>query len=155
MSAKEFLLRDATVFAALRHETVDLLLDRAEPMTVRAGESLLREGEPGGDLYVIRSGRVEVFRERQREGDRRRLRVTLAELGPGDCLGETSLLGTLPRTASVVALTDCALSRFRNAELHALCDRDAREFALLMMNLGREVSRRLWQMNERLLELVP
>lgn len=143
---------DATAFAALKAESIQFLLARATTVTLRAGDKFLREGDPGGDLYVVRSGRVEVFLERPQEKTPEASHIRLAELGPGDCLGETSLLGVLPRTASVLALTDGVAIRLRNTDLLALSEKDPREFAILMINLGREVARRLWQMNERLLE---
>ena len=143
---------DATAFAALRPDTLDFLLQRAQTVALRKGECFLHEGDPGGDLYVVREGRVEVFLEREDEVTRKPARIHLAELGSGDCLGETSLLGVLPRTASVVALSDGVAIRLRNTDLLALSEHDPREFAILMINLGREVARRLWQMNERLME---
>ena len=142
----------ATAFAALKPESVQFLLGRAHSVPLHAGDTFLHEGDPGGDLYVVRTGRVEVFLERKDEGTPEPVRIHLAELGPGDCLGETSLLGVLPRTASVVALTEGTAIRLRNTDLLAFSEKDPREFAILMINLGREVARRLWLMNERLLE---
>ena len=150
--ADEIALPDTTAFAALRRETLDFLVGRARQIHARAGDVFLREGEPGGNLYVVLRGRVEVYLEESAAESEPTPRVPLAELGPGDCLGETSLLGILPRTASVVALTDCEVAVLRGKDLFDLSELDAREFALLVMNLAREVSRRLWRMNERLRE---
>ncbi len=77
-----------------------------------AGESILSEGSTGLGLFVITSGRVEVFKTH--EG--RKLR--LAVLEGGDVLGEMALLDDQPRSASAAALddTDCLLlsrDRFR------------------------------------------
>jgi CRP/FNR family transcriptional regulator, cyclic AMP receptor protein len=150
--ADEIALADTTAFAALRRETLDFLVGRARPIHARAGDVFLREGEPGGNLYVVLRGRVEVYLDESAADGEPTPRVPLAELGPGDCLGETSLLGILPRTASVLALTDCELAVLRGKDLFDLSELDAHEFALLVMNLAREVSRRLWRMNERLRE---
>ncbi len=152
MSVPEIDPPAATAFAALKPESVQFLLGRAHSVPLHAGDTFLHEGDPGGDLYVVRTGRVEVFLERNDEGTPEPVRIHLAELGPGDCLGETSLLGVLPRTASVVALTEGSAIRLRNTDLLAFSEKDPREFAILMINLGREVARRLWLMNERLLE---
>ena len=62
------------------------------------GAALLRQGETGVGLFVIVSGQVRVTRH-QEGGDER----DLAMLGPGDVLGEMSLLDDLPRSASAVA----------------------------------------------------
>lgn len=72
----------------------------AATVNVKAGKLLFKEGDEGGGLYIIRRGRVQVFRERND------LEVQLAELGPGDVLGTMTLLTGEPRTASVRALED-------------------------------------------------
>jgi CRP-like cAMP-binding protein len=144
-------VRDASVFGALRPETVEFLLARSTVVEVAAGTPLVVEDEPGGDLYVIRSGRAEVVKQRS-SGTGTVRRVRLAEVGAGDCIGEVSFLGILPRNASVVALEDCVAVRFRGSDLHLLYERDPREFAMLVLNLGREAARRLWNANERLLQ---
>ena len=72
----------------------------AETVKFKAGSLLFKEGDEGGGLYILRRGRVRVFRERNN------LEVVLAELGPGDVLGTMTLLTGEPRTASVRALEE-------------------------------------------------
>lgn len=69
-----------------------------ETVKYRPGEVLFKEGEEGGDLYVIRSGRVRVYRERNNT------EIVLADVGPGEVIGTMTLLHNEPRTASVRAL---------------------------------------------------
>jgi len=69
-----------------------------ETVKYRPGEVLFKEGDVGGDLYVIRSGRVRVYRERNN------LEVMFADVGPGEVFGTMTLLNNEPRTASVRAL---------------------------------------------------
>lgn len=71
-----------------------------ETVKFKAEQLLFKEGDEGGGLYIIRRGRVRVFRERNN------LEVSLAELGPGDVLGSMTLLTGEPRTASVRALDE-------------------------------------------------
>jgi CRP/FNR family cyclic AMP-dependent transcriptional regulator len=142
-------LEKVTIFGALKPATLRFLFERATPLNARAGEILVREKEEGGDLYVIESGQAEVFKERQSPNP---VRVHIANLGPGDCFGETSMLACMPRSASVVAVTDCAGLRLRGTDLLDLYHHDVDQFALLMLNLGRETARRLWLSNELLLQ---
>ena len=64
---------------------------------------IVREGDPGEALYLIRKGCVEVFTLEQNK------RVKLSELGPGACFGEVALLSGRPRTANVMAKEDCTI----------------------------------------------
>ena len=64
-----------------------------------AGTTLVREGRPGSEFYVIVAGRAEATLRGQH----------LATLGPGDFFGEMSLLEVAPRAATVVAETDLSL----------------------------------------------
>ena len=63
-------------------------------MTARAGDVVIREGEPGDLFYVIESGEVEILG---------------TTFGPGESFGEIALLRDVPRTATVTALTDVEL----------------------------------------------
>jgi CRP/FNR family transcriptional regulator, cyclic AMP receptor protein len=74
------------------------------------GETIVRMGEPGSALYVIRSGRVNVVRE-QSSGNA----VVLAMFGPGEFFGELSIFDGERRSASVIAVEPTetvALGRF-------------------------------------------
>ncbi|PRQ08707.1 protein kinase domain-containing protein [Enhygromyxa salina] len=68
--------------------------------TFAANEWIIREHEVGDAAYILISGRCEVFK--QIDGKQESLRT----LGPGDVFGETAILASTPRTASVVTLTD-------------------------------------------------
>jgi len=65
--------------------------------TLKSGETLFHQGEPGDCAYAIESGQLEVYRGR---GARRKV---LALLGPGEVIGEMAVIDRLPRTASAVA----------------------------------------------------
>jgi CRP/FNR family cyclic AMP-dependent transcriptional regulator len=98
------LLEGIPLFASL---TGDERWDLARRITVKdvaAGEHLFWIGDPGSEFYVISSGRMLVTYP---DGDGHE--VTLAVLGPGDFLGEVSLLDGGPRTASVRAESDASL----------------------------------------------
>jgi CRP-like cAMP-binding protein len=62
------------------------------------GSLLVREGQSSDGAYIIKQGRVAVFRVRQNK------RIGLGERGPGDMVGELALLTDEPHTASVEAL---------------------------------------------------
>ena len=66
----------------------------------KPGEVVFREGDKGAELFVIKSGKVEV-----RTGNRR-----LETLRENEIFGEMALIDDSPRSATVVALTDVTLA---------------------------------------------
>jgi hypothetical protein len=68
--------------------------------TLKAGDTLVRQGEPGSDLYLVLDGVVRV----DRDGEQ------LAEVGPGAILGERAYLEGGTRTATLVAATACRVA---------------------------------------------
>jgi CRP-like cAMP-binding protein len=71
--------------------------------TFPKGTVLFREGEPGKEMYVVQSGRVDVSK---RVGAVEKI---LASLGPGEFLGEMSILNNRPRSATATCAEDARL----------------------------------------------
>lgn len=98
-------------------------------------------------MFVLERGLVTVVRRwRGRE-------YRLRDLGPGDCFGEMALIDLFPRSASVVAIQDCSAIRLTNTDLMRVYEADVEQFALIQMNIARELSRRLRTADERLFRL--
>jgi putative ABC transport system ATP-binding protein len=93
----EFLQRNA-VFKNLSAATLAEVADKMTLERFAAGDVVIRQGEPGDKLYVIRSGSAEVLVAR--EGESRQV----AKLGQGDFFGEAALISGEPRNATVRAL---------------------------------------------------
>ncbi|MFN2420633.1 MAG: cyclic nucleotide-binding domain-containing protein [Gemmatimonadota bacterium] len=92
------LLRKVEVFAALSEDEARALAPRVRVAPYFAGDTVMRQGEPGDSLYIIDQGRVEVVVSHDGRSER------VAALGPGAFLGEMALLTGEQRTATVVAL---------------------------------------------------
>jgi signal transduction histidine kinase len=90
-------IRQVPVFAELSDAEAEQLWLASKRQTVAPGELLIKEGAPGGSLYIILNGSLEVTK---RDGDHE---ITLATRRECDVLGEMSLLEDTPRTASVRA----------------------------------------------------
>ena len=84
--------------------------------TLRAGETLFRQGDAGDCAYAIESGQIEVFRGRGA------LRKVLALLGPGEVIGEMAVIDHLPRTASAVARKPTRLRVITQSHLQGKLD---------------------------------
>ena len=93
------LLRSSPTFAALGAPELERLARSMKPVAVTAGETLMREGEPGDQAFLVADGELEV-----QIGDK-----PIATLGRCDLVGEIALLRGGVRTATVVAKTDSLL----------------------------------------------
>jgi CRP-like cAMP-binding protein len=71
-------------------------------------------------------------------------------LKEGDCFGEMAVMDHCPRSASVRAVKDCIAIRISAANLYGVYAEDLKQFALIQMNMGREVCRRLREADNRL-----
>jgi CRP-like cAMP-binding protein len=110
---------------------------------------VLEEGAVGPRMMVILEGQVEVLRR-----DDGGVQRAIARLGPGDVLGEMSLLLELPRTATVRALSDLkvfAMDRQAFLEMVELSDPSVLKLGL---ELSRVLAKRLTQLNDKVLELL-
>ncbi len=81
---------------------------------IPAGTTVFRQGEPGGSIYVIRSGKVRVLKESH---GRRRI---VSTLGPGDFFGEMAAVTGRPRSATVEVIEDAELLKVPAAKLQEM-----------------------------------
>ena len=138
------LLQQMPIFGGLPAEALELLLEGAPSVSVRAQDFFFREGDPAVSMFVLERGSVAVLRSWEgRE-------LLLRRLGKGDCFGEMALLDLFPRSAAVRAEEDCRAIELTPAHLYRLFERDPVQFAMIQMNIGREVSRRLRVADEQL-----
>ncbi|MFZ2063808.1 MAG: mechanosensitive ion channel family protein [Candidatus Binatus sp.] len=94
-------LRHVDWLRGLSDEELRLLVPTVAVRQFGAGEMLVRIGEPGESMFIVRSGRAEVLGQTA-DGQVRHL----AEIGAGVITGEMALMTGEPRNASVRAITD-------------------------------------------------
>ena len=138
------LLQDMPVFGGTSEDTLRLLLSLAPIVEVKRGDYFFRQGEPGESMFVLEQGRVAVLKGWNGHN------YLLRKLSDGDCFGEMALMDLHPRSASVIALDLCRAIEVDTRALQAVHQHNLEQFALIQMNMGREVSRRLRDANERL-----
>ena len=90
-------LGQVPLFAALGEESLKAIVDRCRRRCFLANETLFHEGDPGYTLYVILSGQVSI----QRWNEHGQV-IPIARRGPGEHIGELSLLDGAARSADAV-----------------------------------------------------
>lgn len=140
------LLQRMPVFGGIRADILQTLLDLCPVVSIPTNEYFFREHDQADSMFVIEKGKVAVLKNwRGRE-------YLLKILKDGDCFGEMAVMDLSPRSASVRAVEDCTAIRVSAANLYRLYEQDPKQFALIQMNMGREVTRRLREADNRLFE---
>lgn len=119
-------------FAALGLDERDTLARELETLSLKRGETLVREGEPADALYIVVSGRFAVTVEARAQ--------PVAEIGAGQPVGEIAFLAGGQRTATVTALRDSLVLRLGRAEFDALSERNPGIWRTLTLTLARRVA---------------
>ena len=112
------------------------------------GCQLLGEGDPARSLFVVCEGALEI-RKRGTNGTD----VRVATLRAGDCVGEMSLIDIQPRSASVSTMTPASVFRLELSEVAKLHRSNPGVYTFLIMNIAREISRRLRRADQVLADM--
>jgi CRP-like cAMP-binding protein len=86
-------LKDLDLFSSLSRRERKTLAQYTDELDIPEGRELVREGDFAYEFFVIESGRAEVVRDGHH----------VADLGPGDFLGEMGLVAHATRNATVIA----------------------------------------------------
>jgi serine/threonine protein phosphatase PrpC len=119
-----------------QNEVVGLARTRHYP----TGQTIVREGEPGGDLYVVLDGQVSI----EQHG------LPIATVGAGGHFGEMGLVDAGPRSASVRALTPIRAMVISREDMMGLMQRDPNLAVKLLWSFVQVLSQRLRVANTEL-----
>jgi len=101
---------------------LDVIAPLVKERELASGETLVRQGEPALELYVLRSGKLEIIKTD--EGDERE--HVIGEVKAGEVVGEVALFNEQPRFATVRATRDCVLDAITFSRLRPSPDQLAR-----------------------------
>ena len=116
-------LRAIPLFSGLTKQELRRVSGLMTPITIAAGRQLIKEGDVGREFMIILDGSAAVRRRGRK----------IADLGPGDFLGEVSVLSGAPRTADVVATTDMTVEVLTGGELSSLLDENVKMTKKILM----------------------
>jgi len=132
-------LREIGLFGALSEEVLSRLAASLKTTRVSPGETVFREGDGSArEMYVVLAGEMEVTKRSRRGRDTR-----VAILGPNDCFGEMSMIDMQARSATVRALSPSRLLKVTSEDMDLLYRSDLKSYALIVLNIARDLSRRL------------
>jgi CRP/FNR family transcriptional regulator len=130
-------LRDVSLFTGVSDEDLERIAGWMEVEVFSEGRTLAREGQSGYEFWVIDEGSIRI----EREG------TPVAVLGPGEVLGELTILGDGRRKAAAVAETDVRIfsmfgTHFREMQtaVPLVDERLQRDSLARLLELGEERS---------------
>jgi len=137
------LLQRMPIFGGIRADILRFVLDFCPVVSVPANDYFFHEHDQADSMFVLEAGKVAVLKSWGAQ------EYLLKILKAGDCFGEMAVMDLSPRSASVRATEGCTAIRISAANLYKLYERDPKQFALIQMNMGREVTRRLRESDDR------
>ncbi len=112
--------------------------------TLRDGEVIFRENDPGDRMFIIQSGSVSIHK--QIDGREHKL----AELGKGEFFGEMAIVSNTPRSATAIAVGQVEILSFDRAGFEAMIAKNTK----IAMSIIDKLSRRLQNANSQIQTLV-
>lgn len=141
-------LQAMPIFGGIREDILEYLLSASEVLAVPKDQYFFHENDRAEALYVLEVGEVAVLKLWNGQQN------VLRHLQQGDCFGEMALMDLFPRSASIRAVTPCTAIQLSTASFQKIYEMDLEQFALIQMNIGREVSRRLRVADEQLFRVM-
>lgn len=135
------------VFAGLGDHQIARIAGFTFPERLHEGDMIIEDSTLGKDLYIILSGRISVHLESIIPNTT----VVLASLGPGEILGEFSIIDSSPRSASACCVEDAEILVIDGENLNKLFEHDNHAGYVIIRNLAKIVCRRIRNMNRLLL----
>jgi CRP/FNR family transcriptional regulator, cyclic AMP receptor protein len=142
-------LREIPLFNLLDDEEVSLLAQQLDEKRYLAGQLVFSAGEEGGAMYIVQTGRVELYIQ-----DKADERVSLGVVEPGSMFGEFSLLDNEPRSATAKAVENTQLLIVDRNDLQLLIKSHPDAALDMLAMLTRRIREANYRVQERVLRNV-
>lgn len=136
-------LQSHALFGGVATDDLAMIIPRLRAESYAPGDYVVREGENGSVMYFIRRGTAEVLKATAGADEP----VRLAVLHEGDTFGEMELVDVQSRSASVRALEPLTVLALSSEDLFDIFREHESAFIIIVMNIAREISRRLRKMD--------
>ncbi|MDO5576944.1 MAG: cyclic nucleotide-binding domain-containing protein [Fibrobacter sp.] len=139
------ILKDVTIFSGFSDDEIGRICESCTVLDAKEGELIVEEKTPAKEIFIQLKGRANVVL------NIREAPIELMEFGPGSCIGEASVIGIQNHSASVVITENSTLLVLSRQVLMNIFENDKAIFSLLILNIAREIARRLHHTDETLL----
>jgi CRP-like cAMP-binding protein len=133
-------LHKYSLFGGLMEEQIKNILPVMKEEKFAPNENIITEGQPNDKIYFLIEGKVAVIKAN----------IELARFNEGEVFGEIEVLDVIPSIASIKSLTQVTTMSISNKGLREIYKLDIKIFSLILMNLARDLARRLRRMDEKI-----
>jgi CRP-like cAMP-binding protein len=131
------ILSDIAIWGGVTEEQCHKIFKRLETGIFKEGENIFQKGDEPSHIYIVRKGKIGLMIIDQQINLLKKTLVT------GESFGVASLMAMRRHTSTALALEDSEVLVLSREALWQLRREDIALFALLMMNIARELARRL------------
>lgn len=135
------------IFGGMTDAQRETMFRCLELWPLQEGDFIFHKGDEPSGIYIVKSGKIDL---QLMEND---VLIHKHELKVGECLGEASFMSMHRHTTTAIATEKSEIIVLSRHALLQLKQEDIGLFALLMMNLARELARRLYLTDQMLLDL--
>lgn len=128
---------DLAMFGALSRDSIRFLFEHGRILSCQKGEVVLKKGELSDRFYIILQGRLGYYRYDDAE------LIHIRDFKSGEQMGFVGMIGLHARQGDAVVEQDCYLLEITSALFHEVCDNFASDFVIFMINMAREMSREI------------
>ena len=133
-------LQKYSLFGGMMKEQIEVILPFMQEEKYAADDIIIAQGSPNEKIHFIMEGQVSVTRND----------VYLSNLTEGDTFGEMEVLDVMTAIASIRSVSPVKAMTISNKSLREIYKLDIKIFSLIIMNLARDISRRIRRMDEKL-----
>jgi len=131
-------LQKYSLFGGLLEEQIQAIIPLMKEEKYNSGELIITEGSTNDKIFFIIEGQVSVIKRG----------VELSCFGEGEAFGEMEVIDVMPATASIKAISQVTALSISNKAMHEIYKMDVKVFSLMLMNLARDLCRRLRKSDE-------
>lgn len=142
------ILTKISIFGGLNDTQLYKIFKILKKVTYKDNEFIFKQGEAPTYIYIILRGKIKLIEDINYGS------YQLFEFEEGSCIGEESVIGIQPHTLSAVAVGDVELAVIPKNSFLNFYHTDKDLFCLLILNVARDISRRLKQTDDLLLHYI-
>jgi CRP-like cAMP-binding protein len=136
-------LKRHSLFGGLMNDQIDAIVPLMQVRDFNEGDYIIQEGQPNDRIYFILEGRAEALKKG----------IRLFVFEEGAAFGEMEVLDIMAAEASIRCMVPTRAMSLSNSALYRISKSDLKTFSILVMNLARDISRRLRNMDKRIAQM--